>query len=280
MADEVKRSELEARVYSRAGADEPRVERVDPLTGRTISVTDSEWLLLQADRERARQAARAGEEARAEPSPTPEPAASAAPSGSLETPVGRSPPRPRSGRVSAPAFALAGVLAGAAIAAAWSWGGDLAARAPEVAVAITPSPVHGLESAAGLPPGAALDVFRDPDRVNGSLPGWLNEIFPVTRVSQLVGPEAPIRGAGVYAAMSHEAIACLIVRLEANGMVWNCTSVERLVEAGMTLRTPIPAGLGGGRDEDGDGIAGDASRVDLLVVEWNADGSFEITRSR
>lgn len=63
-------------------------------------------------------------------------------------------------------------------------------------------------------------------------------------------------------------------------MVWNCTSVERLVEAGMTLRTPIPAGLGGGRDEDGDGIAGDASRVDLLVVEWNADGSFEITRSR
>jgi hypothetical protein len=80
--------------------------------------------------------------------------------------------------------------------------------------------------------------------------------------------------------MSHEAIACLIVRLEANGMVWNCTSVERLVEAGMTLRTPIPAGLGGGRDEDGDGIAGDASRVDLLVVEWNADGSFEITRSR
>lgn len=274
MADEVKRSELEARVYSRAGADEPRVERVDPLTGRTISVTDSEWLLLQADRERARQAARA------EPSPTPEPAASAAPSGSLETPVGRSPPRPRSGRVSAPAFALAGVLAGAAIAAAWSWGGDLAARAPEVAVAITPSPVHGLESAAGLPPGAALDVFRDPDRVNGSLPGWLNEIFPVTRVSQLVGPEAPIRGAGVYAAMSHDAIACLIVRLEANGMVWNCTSVERLVEAGMTMRTPIPAGLGGGRDEDGDGIAGDASRVDLLVVEWNADGSFEITRSR
>ena len=44
--------ELEARVYSRAGADEPRVERVDPMTGRTISVTESEWRLLEARRAR------------------------------------------------------------------------------------------------------------------------------------------------------------------------------------------------------------------------------------
>lgn len=274
MADELKRSELEARVYSRAGADEPRVDRLDSLTGRTISVTESEWRLLQVDR------ARAGQAARAEPSVASEPSASAAPSGSPEPSAGRSRSRPPSGRVSASAFALAGVLAGAAIAGAWSWGGDLATRAPAVTVTITPSPMRGLDSAAGLPPGAALDVFRDPDRVNGSLPGWLNQIFPVARVAQLIGPEAPIGGAGVYAAMSHDAIACLIVRLEANGMVWNCTSVERLIGAGMVLRTPIPAGLGGGRDEDGDGIAGDAARTDLLVVEWNADGSFEITRSR
>jgi hypothetical protein len=274
MPDETDRSEIEARVYSRAGSHEPRVDRIDPLTGSTISVTESEWRLLRLDRERA------GRAARAESAAAPEPAASGAPSGSPEAPAGRSASRPRGGRVPAAAFALAGVLAGAALAATWSWTGDVAARQPEVSVVISPRPVHGLESAVGLPSDHALDVFRDPDRVNGSLPGWLNVIFPVTRVSQLIGPEEPIRGAGVYAAMSHEAIACLIVRLEANGMVWNCTSVERLVGDGMSLRTPIPAGLGGGRDEDGDGIAGDASRTDLLVVEWNADGTFDITRSR
>jgi hypothetical protein len=274
MPDETDRSEIEARVYSRAGSSEPRVDRVDPLTGRTISVTESEWRLLILDRKRA------GRAGRAESAATAEPVASAAPPGSPEPPAGRSAARPRGRRVSAATFALAGVLAGVALAASWSWTGDVATRQPEVRVVISPQPVDGLEGAEGLPSGHALDVFRDPDRVNGSLPGWLSVIFPVTRVSQLIGPETPIRGAGVYAVMSHEAIACLIVRLEANGMVWNCTSVEHLVGDGMSLRTPIPAGLGGGRDDDGDGIAGDASRSDLLVVEWNADGTFDITRSR
>lgn len=272
MPHETDRSEIEARVYSRAGSSESRIDRIDPLTGRTISVTESEWQLLLLDRKRA------GRAARAKPAAAPEPVASAAPSGSPEPPGVRSASRPRR-RVSAAAFALAGVLAGAALAASWSWSGDVAARQPEVRVLISPRPVDGLEGAEGLPSGHALDVFRDPDRVNGSLPGWLSVIFPVTRVSQLIGPETPIRGAGVYAVMSHEAIACLIVRLEAHGMVWNCTSVEHLVGDGMSLRTPIPAGLGGGRDVDGDGIAGDAARTDLLVVEWNADGTFDITRS-
>ena len=37
MAPDEARSELEARVYSRAGVAEPRVERLDPVTGRTSS---------------------------------------------------------------------------------------------------------------------------------------------------------------------------------------------------------------------------------------------------
>ncbi|GGI47910.1 hypothetical protein GCM10010932_25980 [Agromyces flavus] len=172
------------------------------------------------------------------------------------------------------------MLAGVGLAAGWSWAGDLVDRSLDVHLAVTPSPAADAPGAEGVPPGAALDVFRDPDRVGGSLPGWLHQVFDVSRVAQLASPNGPIRGAGVYAAVSHDAIACLIVRLDANGMVWNCTSVERLVSSGMTLRSAIPAALDTGRDQDGDGIAGAADRSDLLVVDWNPDGTFEIERTQ
>lgn len=83
----------------------------------------------------------------------------------------------------------------------------------------------------------------------------------------------------MFAAVSHDEIACIIVRLESNGMDWNCTSVDRVVASGMSLRTLIPAELGSGTDRDGDGVAGDLSQTDLLVVEWDDDGTFVVSRT-
>ncbi|MFE5673333.1 hypothetical protein ACFQ58_17170 [Agromyces sp. NPDC056523] len=272
--DDVERSELEARVYSRAGAADARVEHVDPLTGQTRLVTESEWRLLQADREEAAAAAAAARSAPADRSrsdPAPSPARDDAASTRAAV---------RGRRRAVPwRAAVAGAATATAIIATWSWMADAAARVPDVEVTIEPDPSAAFAVAAGIPDGAALDVFRDADRVYGDLPGWLNVVFPVTRVAQLVGPEEPIRGASVYAAIAYDEVACLIVRLEATGMSWNCTSVERLVGHGMTMRTSIPSDLASGEDPDGDGVAGVAERTALLEIEWNADGTFRIARS-
>lgn len=273
MIGQARRSELEARVYSRAGADDPREEHFDPISGRRVWVTDGEWELFQDGR-----AAAALRQRNEDHAPDP---AMPAPPGDGGGEVADPPiPRRRSGprRVSASVVVLAGMLAGAALVAASTWVGDLSHRSPDVQVAITPTPAPD-SNGWHAPLGAAFDAFRDPGRSSGSLPGWLTDLFPASRVAQLVGPTAPVRGAGVYAVVSSSAIACLVVRLDAAGMVWNCTSLEHVAADGMTLRMPIPAGLATGRDDDGDGIAGDAVHSDLLVVEWHADGTFLITRT-
>ncbi|MBM7504414.1 hypothetical protein ACFPER_13065 [Agromyces aurantiacus] len=273
MLDEMKRSELEARVYSRAGADDPREEHLDPVTGRRVWVSDSEWQLRLDDMTGA------GRDA----------------SGDAPPPTAIASPPPRAADVSAAArrarssgrmrrrppavvAALMGVLAGAGFVAVWSWADDAAHRPPAVRVEITPS-AEPEANTWDAPLGAAFDVFRDRDRSPGSMPGWLTDLFPASRIAQLVGPADEIRGAGVYAAVSYTAIACLVVRLDADGMIWNCTSLEHVADDGMVLRTPIPAGLATGRDDDGDGVAGDAVHNDLLVVEWHDDGTFLVTRT-
>ncbi|RXZ50114.1 hypothetical protein, partial [Agromyces binzhouensis] len=53
MSIDEERAQLRERVYSRAGADDPRFERLDPETGRTLLLTDSEWRLLELDRRAA-----------------------------------------------------------------------------------------------------------------------------------------------------------------------------------------------------------------------------------
>ena len=50
MALDDARSELEARVYSRAGADEPRVERFDPETGVTLVVSEDGFVTCDGAR--------------------------------------------------------------------------------------------------------------------------------------------------------------------------------------------------------------------------------------
>lgn len=278
MIGRARRSELEARVYSRAGAEDPRDEHVDPTTGRRVWATDSEWELFQdgltAPTRRHRNEGGAPEPAT--PVPSREANAGESARGVTAPPLPRRRGRPR--RLPASVVGLAGMLAGAALVAASMWTDDLSHRSPDVRVEITPTPGPD-ENGWHAPLGAAFDVFRDPGRSSGSLPGWLTDLFPASRVAQLVGPTAPVRGAGVYAVVSSSAMACLIVRLDAAGMVWNCTSLEHVGADGMTLRMPIPAGLDTGRDDDGDGIAGDAVHSDLLVVEWHADGTFLVTRT-
>jgi hypothetical protein len=277
MGGETERSKLEARVYSRAGADDPRAEHVDPLTGRHVWVTDSEWQLLQDDLTDSPRHGTGDLPGTARATSTHPELADANDTDRIH-PSSRATRRRERRRVPTPVAVAAGIMAGAALVAAWMWAGDASQRSPDVHIQISPSP-QPEANAWEPPPDAAFDIFRDPDHSQGSLPGWLTDLFPASRIAQLVGPTGPIRGAGVYAAVSHYAIACLVVRLDANGMVWNCTSLEHVASDGMTLRTPIPADLATGRDGDGDGVAGDAVHSDLLVVEWHADGTFLVTRT-
>lgn len=266
--------ELEARVYSRAGADEPRVERVDPMTGRTISVTESEWRLLQAQRarvERTDDATRGNGAAAVDGSVPADPVA--------EAPAASPPPGRRMRRPGPLASAAVGMLVGAAVVSGWLVIADAVQQEPPVEAVVAPTPFPELLGSEQVPGGAAFDVFRDVGLRGGTLPAGLDEFFPAERVARLLRQEGPIRGADVYAAVSYNALACLIVRLDPNGIVANCTSVERVRNDGLTLRAAIPSDIGSGRDPDGDGVAGDASRTDLLVVEWHPDGTFRVVRS-
>lgn len=268
-ADE--RSELEARVYSRAGADEPRVERVDPITGHLVRVTESEWRLLLSDRARA---ARPRESTTAHPE--------------LDVDVGREggyDDDPAPARSDAPrerwrtaAALAAGLVAGAVLVGTPVWVNESVGRSPAVEIAIAPAPDRRLAELAGLPSEAALDIFRDPEARNRTLPAWLQGVFPRAHVAELVGPGEELPGAMVYAVVPRESVACILVPLEPNGGVWNCTSMERVVRRGLTMHAPLPANLGSDADRDGDGVTGDPSRSELLTVEWHADGSFLITR--
>lgn len=270
MALDEARSELEARVYSRAGADEPRVERVDPVTGRTIVVSESEWLLLQSDRAALAPSGDGG--SRPADAPTGEPPDHG--DGAFGATGAR---RPRGTTVRA---ALFGFVVGLGLIAGWLWIGWIAGRAPAVEVAITPAPTAAeMLADETLYSAAALEVFRDPARDPGSLPSWLRDVFPDARVARLVAADGPMPGVSVYAATTDYTTACLIVRLEANGMVWNCRSLDDVLDRGMTLRAPVPANLGSDDDADADGISGDASRTDLVTVEWHADGTFAVDRT-
>jgi hypothetical protein len=275
--------ELEARVYSRSGADEPRVERVDPATGRSISVTESEWRLLQARRARlgaaeGRNRAEALREDRDDADERPD----AAPAGDVPpdatpavTPEADRPLR-WPGRVAA---GVAGMLLGGAIVAGWTVVADLGQRGPTVEAVITPTVTPDLAALEGLPEGEAFAVFRDLGLRGGTLPAGLDQFFPAEQVARLLRRSDPIRGTDVYAAVSRNSLACLILRLDPNGIVANCRSVERVRTGGMTLRAAIPSEIGSGRDPDGDGVAGDATRTELLEVEWRADGTFLIVRN-
>lgn len=271
MALDEARSELEARVYSRAGADEPRVERLDPVTGRTLIVSESEWLLLQVDR--AAQSASADDGSRSWNAPT----TGTAVHGNEDAVV---PGSTSPGRGPLLRAALTGLVAGVVLVVAWLWISWTMDRAPAVEVAITPAPTAAeMLADETLYSAAALQVFRDPARDPGSLPSWLREVFPDARVARLVAADGPIPGVSVYAATTDYTTACLIVRLEAPGMVWNCRTVEEVLDRGMTLQASIPANLGSDGDADADGISGDTSRIDRLTVEWHADGTFAVHRA-
>ena len=303
MAFDERRDQLLARVYSREGVGQPRTEHVDPATGELVSVTDSEWELLEYDRKHARH--RAGEASgRTTPGARtpgtqrlpaagsatlsasflaaasgPMPAAAPAPAAASGTPTSPGPARAR--RIAIVAVALATLLL-TATAPVWLLGADR--DEPTIQISVTPrapvpvgkpSGVRGGEQARGL---GTMAAFLDPEHARGSLPGWLEPVFPSGRVAQLVGPDGPITGVGVYAVTTPDLIACLIARIEAAQMVWSCTSVRELAADGLVLRTPIPEGLGSGGDPDGDGVSGDAARSDLLIAEWHPDGTFLITR--
>jgi hypothetical protein len=177
--------------------------------------------------------------------------------------------------------AVVGLAAGAALVAGGLWAVRAAGRAPVLELAFTPAPTASeMLADETLYSAPAMEVFRDPSRDPGSLPTWLQEVFPDARVARLVASaDGPIPGVSVYAATTDYTTACLIVRLDASGMVWNCRPIRDVLDEGMRLHASIPANLGTDADLDGDGISGDASSTDLLTVDWHADGTFDVRRT-
>jgi hypothetical protein len=187
-----------------------------------------------------------------------------------------------------------GFVVGIGLFAAWFGISTAVERRGDFEVTITPTPAADADTS--LPAGEALDFFRDPRRGDGVLPGdgmfpgWLNTTFEMSSVARVVGPDGPAAGVTVYAAVivsstvssnpavPRSGISCLIVKLETSGMVWNCTSLERVLERGMTMNAAIPRGVGTRNDQDGDGVMGRASETDVLTVEWRPDGTFVVTR--
>ncbi|HZW41683.1 MAG TPA: hypothetical protein VFE99_05240 [Agromyces sp.] len=277
------RSELEARVYSRSGSIEPRIARFDEASGRVLELTESEWRLLEIE------SARAGE-------PVSDSSGRLDGMADDEQPEQRPAdvPPARRRRLTPLAAGAIGIAIGAGLLGAWLGLGATVGRSPGFDITIVPTPAADIGAA--LPAGAALDLFRDPRRGDGVLPGdgmfpgWLNGTFERSDVARVVGPDGAAAGVTVYAAVSVSAalsnnpavprsgIACLIVKLETSGMVWNCTSLERVVERGMQLSTAIPRGVGTRTDQDGDGVMGTASKTDVLTVEWRPDGTFVVSR--
>lgn len=276
------RSELESRVYSRSGLNEPRVARYDQASGRMLELTESEWQLLEiergrADKGRSRPIGPAGER-EAEP---PEPPARDA-----------SPARRR--RLTPLAAGAIGIVVGAGLFATWLGVGEAVNAPPRFEITVVPTPTADPDPS--LPAGAALDFFRDPRRGNGLLPGegfvpgWLNSTFERSGVARIIGPDGPAAGLTVYAAvvasppnsdnpeLPRNGLTCLFVELETSGMVVNCASLERVLERGMTMHATIPTGVGTRIDPDGDGVMGAASETDVLTVEWRPDGTFVVTR--
>jgi hypothetical protein len=276
------RSELEARVYSRFGSDEPRVARFDHASGRVLELTESEWQLLEIERARV-------SEAESQP-PTLDGRPGAEPT---ELTAGDA-SSTRRRRFTPLAAGAIGIVVGAGLLAAWLGLSEAVTRQPGFEVTITPTPAADPETS--VPAGAALDFFRDARRGNGVLPGdgmfpgWLNDTFEMSSVARVVGSDGPAAGVAVYAtvlegpvvsnnpAVPRSGVSCLIVKLETNGMVWNCTSLERVLERGMTMHALIPRGVGTRIDQDGDGVMGEASDTDVLTVEWRPDGTFVVTR--
>lgn len=276
------RSELESRVYSRSGSEEPRVARFDHATGRVLELTESEWQLLGMER------ARVGEVESRAPALDGRPEADPAdPTAADDSSI----PRRRFTPLAAGAI---GIIVGAGLLAAWLGLSEAVARQPGFEVTIIPTPSADPDTS--LPAGAALDFFRDPRRGNGMLPGegfvpgWLNSTFQRSGVARIIGPDGPAAGVTVYAAvlasppnsdnpaLPRSGLTCLIVELETTGMVVNCTSLERVLERGMTMSAAIPRGVGTRTDQDGDGVMGSASETDVLTVEWRPDGTFVLTR--
>ncbi len=276
------RSALEARVYSRFGSDEPRIARFDHASGRVLELTESEWQLLEIERARVSEAKQRQPALDGRPDAEP----------TELTAVDASSQRRR--RLTPLAAGALGIVVGAGLCAAWLGLSEAVARQPGFEVTITPTPTADPDTS--LPPGAALDFFHDPRRGNGMLPGegfvpgWLNSTFERSGVARIIGPDGPAAGLTVYAAvlaspansdnpeLPRNGFTCLIIELETTGMVLNCTSLERVLERGMTMHAAIPRGVGTRTDQDGDGVMGRASETDVLTVEWRPDGTFVVTR--
>jgi hypothetical protein len=276
------RSELESRVYSRSGSEEPRIARYDEASGRVLELTASEWQLYDIDRARAARPA----------SPVPAPDGRPVPEPLAPTAVDASSSRRR--RIAPLAAGAIGVVVGLGLSAVWVGLGEAVNTPPRFDITIVPTPAPDADTS--LPAGAALDFFRDPRRGDGVLPGegmfpgWLNTTFEMSSVARVLGPDGLAAGVTVYAAIlvsptvpnnptvPRSGISCLIVKLETSGMEWNCTSLERVLERGMTLHAAIPRDVGTRSDPDGDGVMGSASESDVLTVEWRPDGTFVVSR--
>lgn len=286
------RAALVARVYSRAGQDEPLEEHVDPETGEAILVRNSEWRLLEHDAAAAATAAAAGAPI-TDAGKTPESTRAATPTSAhtVDTAEGENAPAPRIRRrlpiISAVAL---GVVAGAATVlgvravAMSSTSGAEAANAPAVVHTLVPGAdadyyASNATMAVKAPTSKTFDVFRDPGTDDATFPDWMRRQFALEKVATVYLPPAGHRDVHVYAATAGSSIACLILLVPSNGMTWRCDSVDQVIAGGLTVSAPVPPDLPVGGNGDPDRVNATLPPALTFGARWLPDGSFRMTEA-
>ncbi|THG35526.1 hypothetical protein E6C70_05650 [Glaciibacter flavus] len=281
------RAALVARVYSRAGQDEPLEEHVDPLSGEPIMLRRSEWMLLEHDHRAAARPANEPEDV----AETTEPgAASSAPAlDDAADAAAVTAPRIRRRLPLISAVAL-GVVVGVvlvlgvrAVAMSTSSGAE-AAGAPAIVHTLVPgedarSWASDATMAVKAPASPAFDVFRDPGHDDDTFPDWLRRQFALDKVASVYLPQKGERDVQVYAATAGSSIACLILLVPSNGMTWRCDSDDHVIAGGMRVSAPVPPDLPVGGNGDPDRINATLPPAQTFSARWMTDGSFRMTES-
>jgi hypothetical protein len=247
------RERLLAKLYSREGAAEPARDYRDPLTGKVLHMTPTEWELLQYDREHPVQDAQDAQGAHGVQRAQRVQSAheSQAPDGGAASTHRASPvadgqtgaqPRRRRRIATGAALVVAGCIIGAGIT---------------LAVVLASPALVGQQQAASAPTNEIRNVFDSGDFASSD-PGSLAAIGFERDSFRLVGDEIVYDRTGqVYAARRDDGQYCLVLVAGPVRVADACATAEGIGRDGLSLQDTT-------RESDGSLLT--------FTAEWNRDG--------
>ena len=272
------RRRLLERVYSRAGAAEEPEDHVDPVSGRTVRMTPSQWALDEYDRAHAPH----------EQSDGPDDAASGATGDGMSSAGDAStdassaggsvagPGHPvRRKRLTLPSLAAAGGLVlGVALTigvesslgsapltppastqSATGPGADAATTGPGGVLSGGPGDGEGDEGATLV---AVTEFFANTPGVD-NLPPNVTKGFDATSFHEVAGTVVMQESSAIYAARRLDDEYCLVAVTDAGRAAETCGTLDDLTRRGLTLTKDVS------RDIDGRPLA--------VTVTWQTDGT-------